>query len=249
MRAYTAGKASKTPDGWFQPPAQGLATRRPALRSKVNHRGQTPNTIANRPMVFESGLERKVASTVIARRDVLDLWDQPPSVRYRDEDGVMRRTTADYLATLVDGRRILIFVKPAERAERHDLEGFLKRLAPQVPRAFATDVVAMTEKDVPRDAVARAALINAVRRTPKHPVDGLVEAMVAALHGAVPIGDLVARTGQMGGGGRAFRAVVRQIDAGALRIVHGAAIDHRTVVAPSVVRGPAQARAAKGGVA
>ena len=66
-----------------------------------------------------------------------------------------RKHTMDYLAVLEDGRRIAIMVKPQMAIERKRLDVLMRRIARQIPRAFATHVVIMSERDVPRAALAK----------------------------------------------------------------------------------------------
>ncbi len=209
-------------------PAPTKASRIPAHHSKGSHRGRLLNTKTNRSLVYESKLEADVALVTLMRREVVDLWDQPPAVSYRDEDGVWRKHTMDYLAVLDDGRRIAMMVKPEAAVERRRLEALVKRIARQIPRAFATHVVIVSERDVPRATLADAKLVHAVRRIPEGPADILVTGMVAALRGRVAISEIVAASGM---GGAAFQAVVRLVDTGTLRVVHGARLGYATVVA------------------
>ncbi|WP_092043601.1 hypothetical protein [Methylobacterium pseudosasicola] len=180
-----------------------------------------------RVIVFESELEHKVLLVLLARPDVVEVREQVAPVTYRDADGVERQHRFDFLVRRRDGQRILVAVKPWEIALAHDLDDLVRRIARHVPRALADRATWMSERDVPRDAVFNASLIHCVRADgiPEH--DKVVEDIASTLVGTTTVACLVAASGLAGDG---FRAVVRLVDRGLLRIIGNGRLDYGTKI-------------------
>ncbi|KQO61018.1 hypothetical protein ASF24_03510 [Methylobacterium sp. Leaf86] len=201
-----------------------------SLRGELTVGGAIPRTIT-----YESHLEKKVLVCLLARPDVEEVYEQPrPTVIYRDRDNTMREHTFDFLAVRRSGVRTAISVKPAGKAERHDLAGTLKLVAAYTPPMFATSIVLMTERDVPRDAYHNACLILAMRDEVDEESDRTVAALVGSLNGTTSVGSLVDASGCHADG---FAAVVRLIGNGRLRTVGRSRIDYATTVALAGVHG------------
>ena len=214
--------------GEFRPPGASRASRRPSLRSRGSHRGHLIGGPNPTRILYESKLESDAAYVLLARADVTDLQEQPPAVWYRDAAGRQRSHTFDFLATMSDGRRIAIAIRPQEKAQRKQLEALLRVIAPQLPRTFATDLAIITERHLPRDLVRDTRLIHSVRREPRGQDDDAIMAIMAGVRGGVTIGALVEASGLAGLG---FRAIVRRIAAdGDLRISGPRPISHATTV-------------------
>lgn len=64
---------------------------------------QLPADRHPRNVVFESKLEERFLFLMLARRDVHDIWDQPPAVAYRDASGKPRTHTFDYRIVFTSG--------------------------------------------------------------------------------------------------------------------------------------------------
>lgn len=190
-------------------PLPSRATRKLPTRSRMANRSLMVDPHRGRLIGAESNPERRTAFLLLARRDVVDLWDQPPVVHFRDAAGKKRRHTFDFLATLESGEKVAIAVKPLAKAKSQKLEATLAIIAPQIDPAFATSVALVTEADLDPVAVRNAVLIYSAAREPFRDVDA--EAAVrAALSTASEqtVGDVIAATGLKG---RAFRAIVRLI--------------------------------------
>jgi hypothetical protein len=133
------------------PPLPSRAMRRIARRSKSSSRGgivvQLPNWQRSRIVLFESRLELRVLFLLLARGDLIDLWEQPPSISYRDKHGNRRTHFFDFLIRLSSGRRVAIAVKPAKRAMRIEFVRELRCIRRAMSKDFADDLILITDQD------------------------------------------------------------------------------------------------------
>lgn len=215
----------------FTRPLPSRATRTPSPRSKASSRGHipahTPADPRRRIRHFESKLEQKVLYLLLARSDIADIWDQPPPINYVDEDGRRHPHTFDYLATLTDGRRIAIAVKPSAVAERQGFRNTLKHVRASTPLAYAHEVVLVTERSYTPAAARNAEKLHAFRRTADPEADRAIAGLVSTLNSPMTVAELVSRSGLSG---RGFRAVFRAIFAGVLRVVDAGDILPSTII-------------------
>jgi hypothetical protein len=174
----------------------------------------------------ESGLEKKAAHFLLTHPAVADLREQPPSVAWFDAAGQKHRHTLDFLATLKDGRKLAVAVKPKARAERQRLAEVLKMIATQLPHGVADGVLLITDADLPRDLVHNCALLHHARRAP----DPDLDAAVLSLAKATPVTTIGALVHQSGRGGDAFRSVTRMIANGVISVVGQSRIGYETQV-------------------
>lgn len=221
-------RAPSEPDKPFTPPDPSSASRRITLRSKGSLRGSLVTTTDHRQLDYESTIERNAAVVLLARRDVVRLDDQPPAVAIVLPNGAPSHHTFDFRAHLVDGRRIAIAVKDEARAAKHDLEGFLRHIAPQIPRDFADGLALMTERRMSPIIIANAVLLHAVRRDPPNAADAAIRDIIGTLTGDACISDLVTRSGH---GADGFRAVVRLIGTGDITLMRDERISYASRVA------------------
>jgi hypothetical protein len=217
-----------TLDDMCRSPAPSQASRVPSRRSKGSSRALDVGGSSPREIHCESGMEADFLTVMLARRDVVDVQEQPPTVTYIDEDGCQSDHTFDFLVEMQDGRKIVYEVKPFARAVKHRWRDRIALIASQ-DEGFADGYALVTEKNFPRDVVHNAELIRSVRRNgPEY--DDCIREIVFSVRGRVKIGDIVARSGLDGDG---FRAVVRLIDAGELKLVGGGRIDYPAFVVRS----------------
>ena len=145
-----------------QPPLPSRAMRRIAKRSKYSSRGgivvQLPGWARPRVVFFESKLEQRVLFLLLARGDLIDLWEQPPAITYWDEEGRRRTHFFDFLIRLSSGRRVAIAVKPAKRASRIGFVRDLQCIRKAMTKDFADDLVLITDQDF-----TKAEALNAER--------------------------------------------------------------------------------------
>lgn len=221
----------------FRFPRPSRSTRHISPRSRASLRGalvaQLPADRHPRRIVFESKLEQRVLHLLLARPDIRDIWDQPPAVTYRAEDGREKRHVFDYLATFTNGRRIAIVVKPAQRASRTSFRNEFQLIRASTNVAFAHDVVLVTDQSFnPADA-RNAARLHEFRRIPDPEADTCVRNIIATFTGKTTIAEVVSSSGL---GGRGFRAVFRAIYAGVVQALDEGDIEATT----RIVRGIAQ---------
>ncbi|PAU98837.1 TnsA endonuclease N-terminal domain-containing protein [Paracoccus salipaludis] len=220
----------------FSRPLPSRATRTPPPRSRASSRGHIPSRTAAdarlRLRHFESKLEQNVLYLLLSRADVVDVWDQPPPISYADSHGKRRTHVFDYLATLTDGRRIAIAVKPFAVAERRNFRETLNLIRAATPLTYAHEVVLVTERSYTPAAARNAQKLHEFRRAADLEADDIVARLIANLNGPTTIAELVAQSGLEG---RAFRAVFRAIFAGFLRALDQGDILPSTTIAPEVM--------------
>ncbi len=219
----------------YQPPEASIASRGISLHSKGNVRGTTlTNGPIRRRVAFESGLELKAIEVFLARPDVVDIEEQVGPIAFVDGLGRRCERVFDLRVTLTDGSRILVSVKPEDKALGIDLDGENRTIAAQIDPAIADRIVRVSERHLPREVVRDAQLVRMVRRDRRPDVDRVLAGIVASLQGETTVGELVRSSGLKGA---AFRGVVRLVGCGTLRIVGPRGIDYATRVEPSSVTG------------
>ena len=185
----------------------------------------------------ESGLEYRQVNGFLSRADVESIREQPPELRFMWADGSPGRHTVDLLVRLRSGATYAVLIKPTSRVEASRVEEIRDLLAAQAPRSFADYWVVVDERDVPRHVVANGVLIEDVRLHGPAPDDPLVSRVA----GIVTRRMTVAAAAQMvGGGGDAFRALVRLLADGRLRLCHGVRIGMAALVEPGTGTGEAR---------
>lgn len=221
----------------FSFPRPSRSTRHISPRSRASLRGalvaQLPADRHPRRIVFESKLEQRVLHLLLARPDIQDIWDQPPAITYRAEDGREKRHVFDYLATFTSGRRIAIVVKPAQRASRPSFRNEFQLIRASTSVAFAHDVFLMTDQSFSPFAARNAARLHEFRRIPDPEADIRIRSIITTLVGETTIADLVARSGL---GGRGFRAVFRAIYAGTVQALDEGDIEATTRIVRRIVQ-------------
>lgn len=206
-----------------------LANREGLPKGSLRGAGVTSKG-GRRIMYFESGLELKAQLILQARRDVREIFEQLPRVKYIDQCGKERTQIFDILAHMTDGERIAIAVKPYDVAKRKGFFEELAIIAPQIPREVADRVVLLTDRQLRGHALFNAELIHAVRLDEDPEADAGVRASLKQVSGCLTIADLVAKSGMKG---RSFRSIVRFIADGVLQQQTEGRIDYCTVVAPA----------------
>lgn len=221
----------------FTRPLPSKATRKPPARSKASSRGLVPGATALDPRLrlryFESKREQDALYLLLARPDVVDIWDQPPPVSFRDATGRIHGHTFDFLITLADGRRIAIAVKPEAMVEATGFRETLQRIRVGTPLSYAHEVVLITERCYTPSAVRNAQKLHDFRRTSDPEADAAIASLVQDLSGPTTMGELAKASGL---GGRAFRAAFKAIYAGVLRVLDAGDILPATRIMPEVTQ-------------
>ncbi len=219
--------------GTWRPPSPSRGSRRPAARSKFAARASFvgPDDVER---CVESGVEVKTGYVALADRRLAALVEQPPPVAYRDVEGGLARThTFDYLATLLDGCRVAIYVTAGELARRRNAARLVEELARQVPASVADLFVLVTDANLSRDRVADAMLVVSARIHPRPDHDAVMRGVVDGLDGQATVATLMGRAGL---GGAGFRSVARLVGDGTLTLAGPGRIRLDALVARSATR-------------
>jgi len=188
-------------------PLPSRATRKINFRSRVSGRaslvrvrrydGQLVHLLA------ESIGEVRCVNLLMARRDIVDIWDQPSPVRFQRANGKMAQHTFDYLVHLASGRKIAVAVKPYDRVRKTGFVDELARISEAMPVNVADKVVLLTERDFPRYQAVNAARLCEFVKFPDAEADDAIQNAVSCISGRIKLGHLVRMTGL---GSRAYRA-------------------------------------------
>ncbi len=204
-------------------------------RPKGSARGAVVASKGPRRLIhFESALEYKVLQLLSARPDVEEVQEQQVAY-YVDEYGRQRKHIFDVRVKLRSGEWILVAVKPFERSLQTGFARLLEWIAKQLAPSFAKRVVLITERDFSAEELHNAELIHASRLDPDTDSDALLRDAIGALPSPLSIEQLVARVGTREG--RSFRAIVRLIANGELRVLNHTRITHTALVAPASLVG------------
>lgn len=98
-----------------------------------------------RTINMESVLEDDVAAVLRARRDIVCLRDQWPTVTYIRDDGTQASHTFDFHVTLQTGRTCAIGVRPKARAEKVARAIEIMKVEKKQLRQFADNALLITE--------------------------------------------------------------------------------------------------------
>lgn len=214
----------------FVPPAQSRCTRFINLRGRGSQRGAITATFDGiaRMVVFESLLELHCLHLLLADTSVVDIWDQPPPIRFRNIHGTWTDHTLDYLANYVDGREIGYAVKPRRHVfDEHGQPTEFRRNMGRVRTAAAHEIRIVTEKSFSRVQVQDARTMHRWFRQPDTEADAIVRGLLPTLHGCFPIRTIRDLSGLEG---RAFGAVVRAYREGLLVKAEKKRLDIGTLV-------------------
>lgn len=215
MPATWADDMSYDDDFSWHPPLRSTGSRSFPARSRSSVRGflsaLLPAEERWRQIIYESNLERSTALVLLARPDIWNLWDQPPTVAFTDPRGKTAHHTFDYLVQFRDSTKWAIAVKPEARVERIGFRDTLACIRADLPRRFANEVVLITEKRLHPAEVANAEMLHMFRMHPDPESDSVIAELLAQGPCERSIADLIVQSGL---GGRGFRAVVRAIHAG-----------------------------------
>lgn len=215
----------------FSPPQVSRATRKIPVRSKASSRGivvaQLPADSHPRRIQYESKLEHHILYLLLARRDVHDIWDQPPGITFRDGQGRVRLHFYDYLVRFSDTRRVALAIKPFEICQRIGFREYLQHVRAATDVSYAHDVVLMTDRSFRRVDALNAERLHFFRRHADDEANRIVAQVAQNLAGPTTIEAIVSATEL---GERGFAAAFRGIYAGVLRRLDEGEITPRSQV-------------------
>ena len=212
-------------DDVFTPPLQSRATRQMPKRSRASCRGVI--TLNNQRYVFESLVELRTLFQGMMRDDVIDIWDQPPAVPYRNRRGQIKTHTFDFLFTMRCGRKLAIAVKSHARAVTGKFREELELIGSQMPDGFADEIVLVTEKDLSKTSTTSAARCLQSQRILDPQADDAVASAIVSNEFPITVEKLVLSTGLWG---RGYRALLRAIATGQLAVTNNGSVDYGSIV-------------------
>lgn len=202
-------------------PAASTATREFSMRSRGSSRGSIISD--NRIVTTESEIEHTVLLNLSANRDVMDLREQPQEIRYVDDDGIARTHTPDAKVTMRDGQVLLIAIKPKHKAMQAEFIRTIELVAANMSADDGDSIVILHDRSFSPAQTHNAKLINCVRQDDDVEADDALTALAVQLNGSIAIQQVVET---LDIGPRGFRAVVRAIDKGLMRICASERIQH-----------------------
>lgn len=215
-------------------------TFRRALASRsnrrINPRGRSgrgaivcwlPNWKFDRRVTFESVLEMNVLLLLLARGDIIDLWEQRGPIRYFDAHGTICHTYFDFVVKLTCGRLLAIAVKPASIVEEHGFRQELELIKAATPLSVADDVVLVTDRSFTPAEARNAQRLHEFRRYPDVEADAAIASLLADLDTPTTIADLVQKSGL---DGRGFRAAFRALFTGQAKVLKAGDITPQTMI-------------------
>ncbi|WP_378946236.1 TnsA endonuclease N-terminal domain-containing protein [Paracoccus sp. R86501] len=145
---------------------------------------------------------------LLSQRAVVDIWDQPPQITYRNQVGKLSSHTFDFLITLEDRKKIAIAVKPGVLAERNGFDREFALIKTQIAKQFADDALLVTDGSFSAAEVRNAELLHMFRQAEDVEADVAIQQILRGMNCETSLGQVVAATGLQG---RAFRAGFKAI--------------------------------------
>lgn len=153
--------------------------RNPGFRSSSSHRvWMTYRTAANnfRPKVgiAESAAEAAVAHELLMSPDLHDLRFQPLTVQFRGAGNKLRSYTHDLLATFVDGRRMLAFVRNSGSLEKPQTWREIEAIQAATPPRAADSMIIVDAGRYSRQRRENLFRLHEAIQTPDPEIDDMV---------------------------------------------------------------------------
>jgi len=146
----------------FEPVRPSRATRKISKRSKVS--GRYVTNVKGTAVHTESHLELNVGNILLSYSCVIDLQEQPLTIRYTDPSGRNRTHTFDFRTTLNDGSSRLVIAKPHEKAARPEFQEEVKAIRAAVRKHQAEKVLLITDAHFTRAQARNASRLRIFRR-------------------------------------------------------------------------------------
>jgi len=186
-----------------------------------------------RQIIYESNLERRVLLTFLARRDLVDIWDQPTAIPFSTSGGTLRHHTPDFLAFLDTGLRLAIAVKPQASVERLRFRDELAQVRGAMSPAYADELLLVTDADLNDADVRNAELLHIARQTVDTDAMQTIRDVLADLKVPRTFAEVL---GQIGLAERGWAALICALHAGEATIDPGRRIARQTLVYPRGVK-------------
>lgn len=153
--------------------------RNPGFRSASSHRvWMTYRTVANNfgPEVgiAESAAEAAVAHELLMSPDLYDLRFQPLTVQFRGACNKPRSYTHDLLATFVDGRRVLAFVRNSDSLEKPKTWREIEAIQAATPSSAADSMIIVDAGRYSRQRRENLFRLHEAIQTPDPEIDDMV---------------------------------------------------------------------------
>jgi hypothetical protein len=208
-----------------------LASRQMSLHSAISVHGFT--FIGDQQVWYESILERCCALLGRLRTDVIEVAEQPPPVTFINDAGRECSHTFDFKFTVSGIGRIMTAVKPSALVEESGIDRIVELTTEQISPSIADFTVLFTEKDLSEVDLFNAEMVNLATRDPCPDDDAVLAKCIRKLKGEITIENLVDQSGL---GGCGYDAVVRAVDAQALRLVEYQKLEFDAVVTRTAKR-------------
>ncbi|KEJ89010.1 hypothetical protein [Sulfitobacter donghicola] len=210
--------------GGFRLPEASSGNRSTQVGSSYHFTGQIiVGDGPGRCLGTESHLEMKGALILSTRPETAAIFDQIVFEWY-DDDGVYHKHFIDLVVQQCDGKWVGYAVRPTKYATAEYIAKLARIKAQAMLQGFLSDFRLFTEEDVDPTELFNAKLLHSVRVTDPD-ADEIAKRVVSTCSGVTAIGTLVAETGLDGMG---FRAIVRLIRSGHLKLVQHERITHAT---------------------
>jgi hypothetical protein len=206
-------------------PLPSLSSRDLSLHSAISVHGYT--FVDGRKVWYESILERCLLLLARLRPDAVEVAEQPPAVTYIDDANRERSHTFDCRLTLTDGTRWLIAVKPSALVEKTGIDRIVQLTAEQILPSVADFVALFTEKMLSQVDLFNAEVVHMATRDASPEDDAVLAKAIRRIKGEITIAALAEASGL---GGCAYDAILRAVDAGALRLVEYGRLDFDAVL-------------------
>ncbi|WP_341286328.1 hypothetical protein [Mesorhizobium sp. CCNWLW179] len=128
---------------------------------------------------------------LMARRNVAEIRDQPPAVRYFDRDGHSRHHWFDLEVHLTNGTRYALAVKQESQVDRSGILETLDLIREQRPAGCAEHIALRTERQITRVRADNARLIVRANGCRREDDVEQMRTFVQTLRGSAKIGDVL----------------------------------------------------------
>lgn len=172
----------------WQPTEEPTPSRWYPARTKAHVRGTITSPVTQRAITYSSTYEMDLAYMLLANRRILKVQDQPQPIMLERDDRE-RSHTIDYLASLDNGYRVHVAVRPTWLIEKDDLADTIARINAGALDGVADEAIILTEREITTNRGWNGkSILHALRGKNTSDNDRLRE-YVGSFHGKVAIRD------------------------------------------------------------